>query len=77
MYSEEFPTNNEMMDDKTVTLTTLLRRSVTNHLTKQTKTDCQKPKCWYVHKTQMPTSNDVINKKVYQDLHAKHVRTIL
>ena len=25
--------------------------------------DCQKLRCWYVHKTPMPTSNDVINKK--------------
>ena len=25
--------------------------------------DCQKSKCWFVHKTLMPTSNDVINQQ--------------
>ena len=25
--------------------------------------DCQKLKCWYAHKTQMPTSKDVINQQ--------------
>ena len=30
--------------------------------------DCHKSKCWYVHKTLMPTSTDVITN---QDLYAK------
>ena len=36
--------------------------------------DCQKLNCWYVHKTLIPTGNDVINQ---QDLYAKHVKTML
>ena len=36
--------------------------------------DCQKSKCWNVHKTLMPTSNDVITNKIYKDLHAQRVR---
>ena len=30
--------------------------------------DCQESKCWYVHKTLMPTSNDEINQQDIQKL---------
>ena len=46
-----------MMDNK--------RDSDTDHPSKKkcNQPDCQKSKCWYVHKNLMPTSNDVINQQ--------------
>ena len=55
---EEFPTKNVMMDHK--------RHSAYPSKKKCNQPDCQKSMCWYVHKTLMPTSNDLINQ---QDTH--------
>ena len=37
--------------------------------------DCQKSKCWYVHTTLMPTSNDVINQQDIQRFKCKISQT--
>ena len=54
---EEFPTKNLIMDIK--------RDSDTEYPSKKkcNQPDCHKSKCWYVNKTLMPTSNDVIKQQ--------------